>query len=101
MARCLIISAGRANAVDYSGVDINKEMISYCQRVIRHKHRFTTGRKPDRAVDFAVFVSTFNLCHTDDYALWQDYILRQRPRLGQGQDSDGVEYHQPGRAVDQ
>ena len=42
-----------------------------------HKHRFTTGRKPDRAVDFAVFVGTFNLCHTDDYALWQDYILRQ------------------------
>ena len=64
--------------IDYSGVDINKEMISYCQREhAQHKHRFTTGRKPDRAVDFAVFVGTFNLCHTDDYALWQDYILRQ------------------------
>ena len=53
-------------------------MISYCQREhTAHKHRFSTGRKPDRPVDFAVFVGTFNLCHTDDYALWENYILRQ------------------------
>lgn len=63
---------------DYHGTDINREMISYCQR--EHpadRHRFTAGRQPVRQVDFAVFVGTFNLCHTDDYQLWEDYILRQ------------------------
>ena len=34
------------------------------------------GRQPKHPVDFAVFVGTFNLCHTDDYELWEDYILR-------------------------
>jgi len=65
-------------AVDYYGVDINKEMIGHCQREHRaHKHRFTLGRQPDRPVDFASFVGTFNLCHTEDYQLWESYILRQ------------------------
>jgi len=64
--------------IDYFGVDINKDMVGYCQREhAPHKHRFRTGRRPHSRVDFAVFVGTFNLCHTDDYALWEDYILRQ------------------------
>ena len=63
--------------IDYSGVDITPEMVSYCKREhASHKHRFSLGRKPQRDVDFAVFIGTFNLCHTDDYKLWEDYILR-------------------------
>ena len=63
--------------IDYSGVDITPEMVSYCKRKhASHKHRFSLGRQPKHTVDFAVFVGTFNLCHTDDYELWQDYILR-------------------------
>lgn len=63
---------------DYYGFDINREMIRYCLREHRgHRHRFAVGRHPDRNVDFAVFVGTFNLCHTDDYALWESYIFRQ------------------------
>ena len=64
--------------IDYNGVDITPEMVSYCKREYPcHKHRFSLGRKPKHGVDFAVFVGTFNLCHTDDYGLWEDYILRQ------------------------
>ena len=64
--------------IDYYGVDINKDMLAYCRREhSANKHRFSHGRAPDRQVDFAVFVGTFNLCHTDDYALWEHYILRQ------------------------
>ena len=63
--------------IDYSGVDITPEMVSYCKREhASNKHLFSLGRQPKHPVDFAVFVGTFNLCHTDDYELWEDYILR-------------------------
>ena len=63
--------------IDYSGVDITPEMVSYCKREhTSHKNRFSLGRQPKHPVDFAVFIGTFNLCHTDDYELWEDYILR-------------------------
>lgn len=64
--------------IDYSGVDITPEMVSHCKR--EHpadKYRFSLGRRPKHLVDFAVFVGTFNLCHTNDFQLWEDYILRQ------------------------
>ena len=64
--------------IDYSGVDITPEMVRYCKRKnTSHEHRFSLGRQPKHPVDFAVFVGTFNLCHTDDFGLWEDYILRQ------------------------
>ena len=76
--------------IEYSGVDINQDMIGYCKREhAQHKHRFTTGRGPQRPVDFAVFVGTFNLCHTDDYSLWEGYILRQL-KLSWGQVKTGM-----------
>ena len=63
---------------NYQGYDINSTMISYCTRNFDNgARRFQIGRKPDGKTDYAVFVGTFNLCHTDDYMLWQDYILRQ------------------------
>lgn len=62
----------------YSGYDINAAMIGHCTRHFSDgEQRFQIGRKPHRKTDYAVFVGTFNLCHTDDYDLWQDYILRQ------------------------
>jgi len=64
--------------IDYSGVDITPEMVNYCKR--EHpsdRHRFSLGRKPKHSADFAVFIGTFNLCHTHNYKLWEDYILRQ------------------------
>ena len=64
--------------IDYSGVDITPDLVRYCkQEHPADKHRFSLGRQPKHAVDFAVFIGTFNLCHTDDYPLWEDYILRQ------------------------
>ena len=63
--------------IDYCGVDITPEMVNYCKRKhASHKNRFSLGRQPKHPVDFAVFVGTFNLCHTYDYELWEDYILR-------------------------
>ena len=62
----------------YSGYDINAAMIGHCTRHFSNgEQRFHIGRKPHRKTDYAVFVGTFNLCHTDDYDLWRDYILRQ------------------------
>lgn len=62
----------------YQGYDINSAMIKHCtQHFDNGRQRFQVGRKPAKQTDYAVFVGTFNLCHTDDYALWQDYILRQ------------------------
>ncbi len=64
--------------IDYYGVDITPEMVSYCKREYpTDKYRFSLGRVSKHPVDFAVFVGTFNLCHTDNYPLWEDYILRQ------------------------
>ena len=64
--------------IEYSGVDITPEMVRYCKRQYpAHKNRFSLGRLPKHPVDFAVFIGTFNLCHTDNYQLWEDYILRQ------------------------
>ncbi len=66
------------NQIDYSGVDITPEMVRYCKREHpAEKDRFSLGRLPKHPVDFAVFIGTFNLCHTDDYQLWEDYILSQ------------------------
>ncbi len=62
----------------YRGYDINSAMISYCkQHFADGERRFQLGRQPADKPDYAVFVGTFNLCHCDDYSLWQDYILRQ------------------------
>ena len=68
----------RFHKLVYSGYDINAAMIGHCTRHFSDgEQRFHIGRKPHRKTDYAVFVGTFNLCHTDDYDLWQDYILRQ------------------------
>ena len=64
--------------IDYNGVDITPKMVAYCKRENPYdQHRFSLGRKPKQPADFAVFIGTFNLCHTDNYELWEDYILRQ------------------------
>ena len=73
-----ISNTPRYGDIAYQGVDINKEMVRHChQRFPRHKALFTQDRKPGKQTDASVFIGTFNLCHTDDYALWEDYILSQ------------------------
>ncbi len=68
----------RYHSVDYFGVDINASLIAHCQRqFIAHSHRFRRGRSPQQMVDASLFIGTFNLCHTDDYSLWEDYICTQ------------------------
>ncbi len=62
----------------YQGVDINSSMVAYCKSQFKthHKH-FYVGRQPQQMTDASVFIGTFNLCHTDDYTLWEDYIFAQ------------------------
>ncbi len=68
----------RYHHIDYNGVDINASLISHCQREFStDAHKFRRGRCPAQMVDASVFIGTFNLCHTDDYALWEDYICTQ------------------------
>ena len=73
----------------YIGVDINRAMINSCkQRFPAQKQLFFVGKQPPLPVDFCVFSGTFNLCHTMDTSLWQDYIFAnlqhcwQRSRYG-------------------
>ena len=73
----------------YTGVDINRAMINSCkQRFPAQKQLFFVGKQPPLPVDFCVFSGTFNLCHTMDTSLWQDYIFTnlqhcwQRSRYG-------------------
>ncbi len=68
----------RYHSVDYFGVDINASLIAHCQRQFSaDAHRFRRGRCPQQMVDASLFIGTFNLCHTDDYSLWEDYICTQ------------------------
>ena len=73
----------------YIGVDLNRAMINSCkQRFPVQKQLFFVGKQPPLPVDFCVFSGTFNLCHTMDTSLWQDYIFAnlqhcwQRSRYG-------------------
>ena len=68
----------RYQTMRYSGYDINAAMISACaDQFADQKDLFAVGKYPSGAVDFCLFSGTFNLCHTDDYELWEDYILHQ------------------------
>ena len=48
--------------------DTNKEFPN-------HKQLFAVGKHPSSAVDFCLFSGTFNLCHTANLDLWEDYIF--------------------------
>ncbi len=62
--------------IKYSGVDINRAMIAACRKKFPHQHDiFSTGNRPSNIVDFCVFSGTFNLTHSNDPALWTDYIF--------------------------
>ncbi len=62
----------------YSGFDINPAMIRACrQRFPDAATGFEIGAMPVRAVDYALFSGTFNLCMIDDADRWQRYILDQ------------------------
>jgi hypothetical protein len=61
---------------DYLGVDINRAMIAACRQKFPHQPDiFSTGNRPSRIVDFCLFSGTFNLTHSNDPALWSDYIF--------------------------
>lgn len=73
-----ISTTPRYSNIRYSGMDINKQMISHCQdRFPTARHLFSSARHPQTPVHAAIYIGTFNLCHTDDYSLWEDYILDQ------------------------
>jgi len=68
----------RYHLIDYYGIDINTSLIKHCQNQFNSaSKKFRRGRYPVKPVDACVFIGTFNLCHTDDYALWEDYICQQ------------------------
>ena len=73
-----ISTTPRYQHIDYFGIDINTSLIQHCQRQYPSAGKiFTRGRRPVSHVDACVFIGTFNLCHTDDYTLWEDYICTQ------------------------
>jgi len=62
--------------IKYSGVDINRAMIAACREKFPHQPDiFSTGNRPSSIVDFCVFSGTFNLTHSNEPALWNDYIF--------------------------
>ena len=62
--------------IEYCGVDINRSMIAACCQKFPHQTGiFSTGNRPPGIVDFCLFSGTFNLTHSNDPALWNDYIF--------------------------
>ena len=62
--------------IKYCGVDINRAMITACRQKFPHQPDiFSTGNRPSSIVDFCLFSGTFNLTHSDNPALWNDYIF--------------------------
>ena len=62
--------------VDYLGVDINRAMIAACRQKFPYQpDKFSTGNRPPHIVDFCLFSGTFNLTHSSDPTLWNDYIF--------------------------
>jgi SAM-dependent methyltransferase len=62
--------------ITYQGIDINDAMIDACHRRFpAQKHLFRRANRPTGPVDFCVFSGTFNLTHSTDPSLWNDYIF--------------------------
>ena len=71
-----ISSSPKFNYFDYHGVDINSAMIEACQKKYPSQTGlFSIGNKPQKEVDFCLFSGTFNLTHSNDSALWTDYVF--------------------------
>ena len=67
----------RYQSFGYQGIDINKDMIAACKKEFGDTAPFSRARSPISQVDVGLYIGTFNLCHADNYILWQDYILGQ------------------------
>ena len=62
--------------IEYYGVDINRAMIAACRQKFPHQPDiFSTGNRPSCNVDFCLFSGTFNLTHSHDPAIWNEYIF--------------------------
>ena len=62
--------------IDYQGVDINRAMIAACKQKFPYQTGiFSTGNKPSTMVNFCLFSGTFNLTHSHDPTMWNDYIF--------------------------
>ena len=86
----------------YSGVDINKEMISYCQQehTVQIPLHYEAGSRTGQLILRCLSVRI--ICVIQMITPYGRIIFCANwPSAGPGSDSDGVKYHQPGRAVDQ
>ena len=64
------------NKVQYSGFDINKEMILFCKNQKRFKKgTFGISTCPSQNVDYVVMSGTYNLTPINSVEMWEDYIL--------------------------
>ena len=67
--------------IAYQGTDINGAMIDAChQRFPTKKHLFQRADRLASLVDFCVFSGTFNLTHSNDPDLWNDYVFTMLAR---------------------
>ena len=67
--------------IEYRGVDINRAMIAACHKKFPQQTGiFSVGSKPHDMVDFCLFSGTFNLTHSDDPAMWNNYIFSSLTR---------------------
>jgi SAM-dependent methyltransferase len=62
--------------INYYGLDINKDFISFCQKNINCRNvSFELGTFPSKKVDYIVMSGTYNLTPTNSLKVWEKYVF--------------------------
>ena len=62
--------------INYYGLDINKDFISFCQKNINCQNvNFELGTFPSKKVDYIVMSGTYNLTPTNSLKIWEKYVF--------------------------
>ncbi len=69
-----LITEKNLEKFDYSGYDINRTFINFCNKRFKEK-KFFEGNKPNHMVDFCLMSGTYNFAVINNTKLWERYIL--------------------------
>lgn len=61
--------------ISYSGIDINKKFIDFCQNKFKKELFFCTSAPP-KMIDYCLMSGTYNLTKIKNVNLWENYIYK-------------------------